>query len=271
MWYGNPTVANQWRPADVWDANFLMVQHLQENPDDADPAFKDSTLNNNHGTDHGGMTSADQVAGQIDGSIDFDGVDDYVETPDQGTPPQLTLEAWINTRSTIEWQCIIERGSPTAMGWHFFVNYGHRVYTNLGGKKLYTPINSITTNTWHHAVATWDGSTVRIYIDGTERASALLGSLFTAGDRVYFGIRKGTDLPFNGIIDEVRISNTARSGDWIKTSFNNQNDPATFYTVGTQESTGSVAPIPDLPAIILFGAGLLVIALYAVRMRRSRR
>jgi len=38
-----------------------------------------------------------------------------------------------------------------------------------------------------------------------------------------------TDL--DGIIDEVRISQVARSEDWIKTSYNNQSDPALFYTV----------------------------------------
>jgi len=41
---------------------------------------------------------------------------------------------------------------------------------------------------------------------------------------------------FSGIIDELRISNTARSDAWIKTGYNNQNNPAGFYTVGTEET-----------------------------------
>jgi len=39
-----------------------------------------------------------------------------------------------------------------------------------------------------------------------------------------------------GIIDEVRISNTPRSANWLLTEYRNQNDPSTFYTVGSEES-----------------------------------
>jgi hypothetical protein len=34
--------------------------------------------------------------------------------------------------------------------------------------------------------------------------------------------------------DEVRISTSARSSDWIKTEFNNQNNPASFYAIGAE-------------------------------------
>ena len=42
--------------------------------------------------------------------------------------------------------------------------------------------------------------------------------------------------PFNGTIDEVRISNTARSIAWIATEYNNQNSTDTFYKVGSEET-----------------------------------
>ena len=37
-----------------------------------------------------------------------------------------------------------------------------------------------------------------------------------------------------GGMDEVRLSDPLRSPDWIKTSYNNQNDPAAFYSVVDQ-------------------------------------
>jgi hypothetical protein len=43
---------------------------------------------------------------------------------------------------------------------------------------------------------------------------------------------------FNGIIDEARISNVARSADWITTEYNNQNSPATFYTIAAAATPG---------------------------------
>ena len=41
---------------------------------------------------------------------------------------------------------------------------------------------------------------------------------------------------FVGAIDEVRISNTARSDGWIATSFNNYASPSTFVSVGDEEA-----------------------------------
>ena len=40
----------------------------------------------------------------------------------------------------------------------------------------------------------------------------------------------------NVILDEVRVSNTVRSAGWILTEYNNQNAPATFYTVGAEQN-----------------------------------
>ncbi|MBC8147314.1 MAG: T9SS type A sorting domain-containing protein [Bacteroidetes bacterium] len=48
---------------------------------------------------------------------------------------------------------------------------------------------------------------------------------------VFIGNNPGATLkPFDGIIDEVRVGNTARSLDWISTEYNNQNSPQTFYS-----------------------------------------
>jgi hypothetical protein len=41
---------------------------------------------------------------------------------------------------------------------------------------------------------------------------------------------------FNGVIAEVRISNIARSGDWIAAEYNNQNGSSAFYTMGATSS-----------------------------------
>jgi len=46
------------------------------------------------------------------------------------------------------------------------------------------------------------------------------------------------NLPFDGVIDEVRISNTARSADWLRTSYNNQVPDSTFYSVSIEQVGG---------------------------------
>jgi hypothetical protein len=85
---------------------------------------------------------------------------------------------------------------------------------------------------WHHIAATYNGSTMKIYIDGVEDASAsrsttipdastdlLIGSTYGSGGR---GEAQGY---FDGSIDELRISSTAR------TSFTSKPYPATKKTI----------------------------------------
>ena len=50
---------------------------------------------------------------------------------------------------------------------------------------------------------------------------------------------------FDGVIDEARVSNIARSADWISTEYNNQNNPGTFYSVGDEE----IRPLPGYPLV----------------------
>src|SRR5439155_23478577 len=49
--------------------------------------------------------------------------------------------------------------------------------------------------------------------------------------------------PWNGRLDELRISSVARSSDWITTEYNNQSSPATFVFM-CAEASGSVQPSP---------------------------
>jgi len=39
--------------------------------------------------------------------------------------------------------------------------------------------------------------------------------------------------PTDGLLDEASVSTTTRSAGWIATEYNNQNSPATFYSVGS--------------------------------------
>jgi len=44
---------------------------------------------------------------------------------------------------------------------------------------------------------------------------------------------------FNGAIDEVRVSNIARSPDWISTEYANQSQPLTFYTISAPQPSSN--------------------------------
>src|SRR5262249_13160311 len=93
--------------------------------------------------------------------------------------------------------------------------------------------SGVDTTAFHHIVGTFDGTSLRLYKDGLlaggpAAASPAAANTVSAGIGAAFGSRF-----FNGDIDEVRISTTNRSADWIAAEYNNQNAPGTFITMGS--------------------------------------
>lgn len=102
-------------------------------------------------------------------------------------------------------------------------------------------------STFYHVAVTHDGTYMNYYIDGTLMSSTTVSTDFwtNSNSLLIGGGNRSTSTPlyFNGIIDEVRVSSSARSSDWILTQYNNQNSTSTFYTLGDEEeSIFSLAP-----------------------------
>ena len=76
--------------------------------------------------------------------------------------------------------------------------------------------------------------------------------------------------------NEVRISATARSGDWIKTGYNNQVDATPgagkfIKSEGTETAVPEgTAPVPDPSALVLFAAGLGMLVVWFGWGKRKR-
>ncbi|MHB8053174.1 MAG: DUF2341 domain-containing protein, partial [Methanoregula sp.] len=270
MYFNNSGAANQQNAAGVWDTNFKGVWHLKENPSGTAPQMRDSTSNANHGTSGGTMTTSDQVAAKINGGLDFDGSNDYVSTNYvQTSVTAYTIEAWINTSTTSLLTVIVhDRGSflnsgagrsltlsiggtyPGGPGAAGDVAYGVDSDNIYIGRYSTMTVNN---NNWHHLVGVWtapsgtaiDPAQFSIYIDGNAAATtaATVGSATSPltglnGTQIAQHQPWGMYLP--GILDEVRISNSNRSANWILTEYRNQNSPSTFYTVGAKETRPSV-------------------------------
>jgi len=101
LYYGNPESGDQSDGVGVWDDGYRMVQHLEEDPSGAAPQVIDSTGNRNDGVSYGGMTSDDLVSCMVDGGLDFDGTNDYIDCGNKSnlniTGP-FTIEAWVKPR-----------------------------------------------------------------------------------------------------------------------------------------------------------------------------
>jgi hypothetical protein len=95
---------------------------------------------------------------------------------------------------------------------------------------------ALATTSWHQVVATWDGATERIYVDGVQQTAGARAAPIGTDDRVlYLGGRAAAEDSLRGVLDEARISGRARPAAWILTQYRNQSVPSTFSRLGAQE------------------------------------
>jgi RHS repeat-associated protein len=256
MYYGNSSASNQQSPTQAWDSNFIGVWHL---PNGTTLGANDSTANANNGT----ISGAGAVTGEIGGGGSFNGTSNDISVGNgsslQFTGP-ITMSAWVNvaafqTPNTNNWAYIIGKGyDGTHEGYYLRLNAQNSsvIQLNAGsfGAANYSvlwPISGWSTNTWHQVVGTYDGTNWNVYLDGVLKASnTQAAGAVSSGLGVYLGAQdispSGIQRFWNGDLDEVRLSNIARSPAWITTEYNNQSSPSTFFSVGSQQSQSGSGP-----------------------------
>ena len=252
MYYGNAAAANQQNAVNTWDANFKAVWHLSQDPGGTGAQMKDSTVNANHGTSAGAMTSANQVAGKVGDGTNFDGVNDQINLSGfSAITAPWTLEFWIrpvDLDSTDRHFFNLDGG---AGGYPTFdsKNSGQGKVLLWHGGSMYRYGNKAwaagDNNTWWQLVFviadTTTPSNWRIYLNGADISDPTMstGTFSAPSTSGNIGSRGGSFF-FKGIMDEVRVSNAVRSAGWVLTEYNNQNSPATFYSVGSEGSAAVI-------------------------------
>ncbi|MHC4638572.1 MAG: DUF2341 domain-containing protein, partial [Planctomycetota bacterium] len=257
MYYGNAGAADQRDTVNVWNSNYLMVQHLQETTG----IHYDSTANNNDGTAQGGLDQ--NATGKINGADDFNGSDNKITfgssvLPNSGS---FTASAWIKADDLSSDRSIISTrsggmGSGTAKGmdlWYLPAStpseLSARIYDSDGvtSTGTFSPNASISSGTWYYITAVYDGSNIGIYVNENfagENAGPYNGS---GASNLGIGYWFNNTKYFDGIIEEVRISNTERLADWVSAEYRNQSSPSAFYSVGSEE----LNPLTNIPPYII--------------------
>ena len=247
MYYGNSGVSSDYSTTEVWDANYVGVWHMNQNPSGSAPQIIDYTSNSNDGTSNGSMITGDLKTGKIGQAIEFDGNNDYIDCGNDASlqiTGDITMEAWIYTDGYDDYDAVITKtttGSWTnGYGMHLEPGEDPAMYTGNWNNDLVEDNGHAALNgAWHHMVATHvsGGGTSSLYVDGVLIASNNESDPTSAAANVEIG--RGADNQYNwiGELDEIRLSNTVRSADWIATEYANQNAPGSFYTVGSESST----------------------------------
>lgn len=264
MYYGNPSVAANPSSTSTWNANFDGVWHMDTDPSTS--TLTDYSGNGVDGTSFGAMTSTDLINAQLGSGIDFDGANDYFALATKtftnaGQITELTASAWINTTyvgGTFNNWSIID--FDRSEYFNVFVHGDGRLGFATRGQGAGGLVDSyagtagdLNDGNWHHVAAVYDGTDKLLYIDGAlaltvpnAHGGAALG---TGTDRFGF-IGDGSEatgfngnrnnIYYDGSYDEIRLLNSAMTTDWISTEYNNQSNPAAFYTVSEEYSASNL-------------------------------
>lgn len=179
-------------------------------------------------------------------SMNFDGTDDYLSLTSVVTSSATsgTISAWIKTSSS-SFGPIFNVSSNTSGDVNYWtglqfsgpnpgkLEFGHR--PNAGDYILYTSASTYNDGNWHHVMITSNGSSYRLFIDGSEDTSATASGTnnsnvvggwigdMTVKNSCNIGVQRrnadGNNGYFNGNIDEVAIWDSDQSSN-ISTIYN---------------------------------------------------
>lgn len=203
-------------------------------------------------------------------ALSFDGVSDYlVAAHDESLDMTdgFTIAARIYIEEYVEWASIVTKGGvpgdqvgannytlhqsgPDGGGLELYeTEFGHIRFTGDGSSVSDSSPESSTLlslNTWHHITATYDGNTLRYYLNGKPDGEYEIGGpLVPNGDPLYIGVDPpGDDEYWNGMIDEIKIWNRPLNRGQIRAAMRGSATPLASALVAYwpfNEGSGSEA------------------------------
>ncbi len=262
MYYGNAAATDAQAATSVWDTNYRGVWHLNQSGNGTVGEFADSTSNGNDGRGGGGSSGStpSRVAGQMGYGNSFDNSNDYILVPyssSLGITTDITTSGWVKRNtltSSNDFDPIMTKGDTNqAIDYEFGIchiysecssnNNAIDFQAGNGSPSGVASTGSVSANTWNYLSVTRSGSTVRFYINGVLDRTTTMANSFSnnTGYNLLIGADDlGTNFGyFNGVLDELRLSNTARSTDWTRAEYlTGSNQMNTFASEQTQANIG---------------------------------
>jgi len=189
----------------------------------AGTAVADSSGSHNTGTINGATWV---TTGRFGKALAFNGSNSVVTINDSASldlSTGMTLEAWVYPTALGNWDEIIYKGDD-----RYFIEAATPLtagpsagLSDTGTYPMLSAVNPLAIGTWTHVAATYDGATLRIFINGILAASRAQTGLIGAST---LPLTVGADTVhgsyYNGVIDEVRIYNRALAASEIQADMN---------------------------------------------------
>jgi hypothetical protein len=195
--------------------------------EDSGSTVSDASGTGNHGTI---LNATRTTAGRYGRALLFNGSNAWVTVADSASldlTTAMTLEAWVRPTAAMgtSWRSIVLKEHPDGLSYSLYANTSSArsgAYINTGGSDLYVNSTSnVPAGVWTHLAATYDGTMLRLYVNGTlVRSASFPGAVVVSGDVLRIGGNSVWGEYFSGSIDEVRIYNRALSAAEIATDMN---------------------------------------------------
>jgi hypothetical protein len=200
--------------------------------DAGDATKADDIQGSNHGTLQGAATYA---TGEVGNGFSFTGPSDFVRVAGDSSlqPTKLTLDAWINPQGGGGYQHIVGKDYRGDGSWNPpYVSYSltlhdlkpHLAVTTNGTINECESPDVISTGAFTHVAGTYDGSNLKVYVNGTlKQTCSAPGAIdygtttdLTIGTRSPYSVGEG----FPGVIDELGLFDRALDASEISNIYN---------------------------------------------------
>jgi glucose/arabinose dehydrogenase/PKD repeat protein len=210
----------------------------------------DRSPNANNGTISGATWI---TQGRFGKALSFDGVDDWVTVADSNSldlTTGLTIEAWVFpiANGGGSWRNVLIKERSGGEVYNLYANADTNAPTMfvVRSSQPSSPLDArgtaqIAVNAWTHLAATYDGATVRLYVNGTEVGSRSgSGTVLTSTGALRIGGNSLWGEYFSGRIDEIRVYNRALSAVEIQTDMTTPVSDTTPPGISNPQPTGTL-------------------------------
>jgi hypothetical protein len=243
MYYGNPSASDGQNVDGVWNNDYKMVWHCN----DESGQLQDSSGNNVPSSSHYNLTH--QATGKIGYGVSlakgWNGSNIYRNDTAALRQYPYTYEIWFNVS---EWYSVGGNNGPLlenpTTSWRYSDGSGSYLFewnpgTGWPGSGAYRPTGTSSTGTWYYAVLTHEDGTnnLKFYRNGSELGQ---GSTQTLSGGIDWNHVWQWNYPWSCAVtlDEIRVSSGARSAPWIAAQHKSMTD--SFCTYNNEEEEPNI-------------------------------
>ena len=240
--YGNSQVSSDPSVTSVWDSHYKGVWHLDNNNLNDFTSFNKAATPTNNPT---------YTSGMIQNSLELNGNNQYatvLNAPNTNFAGNITVSAWVNMDTRNRDQKIAGNQNNSSGGYKFGIYTNNKVEFEIRNSANTPSLNRdvtggtvLNTGQWYYLAGISSDvlDSIKTFVNGIpERPFKKIGILGIASDNLTIGKEPFlSDYYFDGRFDELRISDKVRSNGWMRTEYNNQFSPSTFYSIDTEDTS----------------------------------